>query len=181
MKYVIASDIHGSAGDCETLINFYEKYNAKRLVLLGDLLYHGPRNDLPNSYDTRITAELLNKYAAQIYSVRGNCDADVDQKMLEFPIKADYLILTENGKAFFATHGHMYNNGHLPPIQGIDILLTGHTHVPACEKHPDYMYINPGSVSIPKGGSVKSFMTLEDNHLEWHALDDGRVYLQYDL
>ena len=181
MKYIIASDIHGSAEDCEKLLEFYEKSKADRLVLLGDLLYHGPRNDPPSGYNTKTVAGMLNQYASKIYSVHGNCDADVDQKVLDFPIQADYLILTESDKAIFATHGHLYNCGHLPPIEGIDILLTGHTHVPACEKNIDYLYINPGSVGIPKGGSCKSFMTMQENHLQWHSLDDGHVYMQYDF
>lgn len=181
MKYMIASDIHGSAESCSRLLGYYEEYGCERLVLLGDLLYHGPRNDLPSGYDVRTVADMLNKYAAVIYAVRGNCDADVDKKMFDFPIEARYMVLTEGGKAYFATHGDRYNCGHLPPIMGVDVLLTGHTHVPACENHIDYIYCNPGSVSIPKGGSCKSFMIIEGNHLEWRALDDGRIYMSTDI
>ncbi len=181
MKYLIASDIHGNAAACEKLIAYYENNGFDRLVLLGDLLYHGPRNDLPGSYDVKRVYEMLNRHAAEILSARGNCDSDVDQKVLEFPCKAEYFIFAEGGKCYFATHGDRYNCGHLPPILGVDVLLTGHTHVPACENHIDYIYCNPGSVGIPKGGSCCSFMTLEGNHLEWHSLEDGHVYMQTEL
>ncbi len=181
MKYLIASDIHGSASGCEKMLEWYEEYGCERMILLGDFLYHGPRNDIPGEYDVKSVAEMLNKYAGVIYAVRGNCDSDVDQMMFEFPIQAEYMILAEGGKSYFCTHGHHYNCGHLPPIMGVDVLLTGHTHVPACENHIDYIYCNPGSTSIPKGGSQKSFMIMEGNHLEWHALSDGHIYMQTDL
>lgn len=181
MKYMIASDIHGNADACEKLIGYYENGGFDRLVLLGDLLYHGPRNELPLVYDVKRVYQALNKHAMEIYCVRGNCDSDVDQKVLEFPIQAEYMLITEGGKCFFATHGDRFNCGHLPPINGVDVLLTGHTHVPACENHIDYIYCNPGSVGIPKGGSVRSFMTLEGSHLEWHSLEDGHVYMQTDI
>ena len=181
MKYLIASDIHGDAQCCEQLIRHYEELGCERMILLGDYLYHGPRNGVPGGYDVQMVASMLNKYAAAIYAVRGNCDADVDKKMFDFPIEAEYFIIAEGGKAYFCTHGDRYNCGHLPPIMGVDVLLTGHTHVPACENHIDYIYCNPGSVSIPKGGSQRSFMVLSQNHLEWRSLDDGHVYMQTDL
>ncbi len=173
MKYLIASDIHGFADSCRRMLGWYEAYGCERLILLGDLLAGG--------FEGKQVADMLNPYAPAIYAVNGNCDSEEDQMMLEFPIGAEYVLIPEGGKTYFCTHGHYYNCGHLPPIMGVDVLLTGHTHVPACENHIDYIYCNPGSVSLPKGMSVKSFMTLEGNHLEWHALSDGRVYMQTDL
>ena len=181
MKYVIASDIHGSALFCEKLLERYRAEEADRLLLLGDILYHGPRNALPDEYDTFEVAQVLNRYTAQIYCVRGNCDAEVDQAMLEFPITADYMQLPIEGKVFFATHGHHFGPDHLPPIGSADYLLCGHTHVPACEKIGDIIYLNPGSISIPKGGSQKSFMILDGKKLQWRHLDDNQVYKEIEI
>ena len=181
MKILIASDIHGSAECCEKMIKWYEDLGCDRMILLGDLLYHGLRKDPTGSFDSEKVAEMLNRYAPVIYAVEGNCDNDQDQMLLEFSIQAEYAMITEGGKAYFCTHGHYYNCGHLPPIMGIDVLLTGHTHVPACENHIDYIYCNPGSLALPRGMSKKSFMILEGNHLEWRSLSDGRVYMQTDM
>jgi len=181
MKYLVASDIHGAARACEKVLQYYKENKCDRLVLLGDLLYHGPRNDIPGEYDVRAVAEMLNKYSKDIISVRGNCDAEVDQCMFEFPIQAEYVLFAESGIGYFATHGDHYNCGHLPPIQGVDVLLTGHTHVPACENHIDYIYCNPGSVGIPKNGSCRSFLIIEGKQLSWHSVEDGHVYMQTDL
>lgn len=180
MKYLIASDIHGAADCCSLLLERFREEKADKLLLLGDLLYHGPRNALPADYDTPSVAKQLNAMAAEILCVRGNCDAEVDQMVLDFPIQADYLMLQEGPSLIFATHGHLYDPGRPPALAGVDVLLTGHTHTPACELRKGFLYINPGSVSMPKGGSCRSYMTMENGHLAWHALD-GTVYMEHQL
>lgn len=180
MKIMIASDIHGSDFYCEQVLEAFEREGAEKLLLLGDILYHGPRNNLPRQYDPKTVIDRLNKYKDRILCVRGNCDTEVDQMVLEFPILADYCILYVAGRAVYATHGHKFNEENLPPIQKGDILLHGHTHVPKCAEHETYLCINPGSVSIPKSGSANSYMTLTDNLLEWKKLD-GTVYMSYTL
>ena len=134
MTFMIASDIHGSAYYCEKMLNAFEREGADTLVLLGDILYHGPRNDLPREYDPKAVIALLNAQKDKLLCVRGNCDSDVDQMVLSFPMMAEYAILSIAGKTIYATHGHVFNNGNLPPLATGDILLHGHTHVPACEE-----------------------------------------------
>lgn len=170
MKWLIASDIHGSAYYCHALLEAYRREGADRLLLLGDFLYHGPRNDLPRDYDPKQVIAMLNGYGADILAVRGNCDAEVDQMVLNFPLMADYALLPVGKRLMFVTHGHLFNKDHLPPLHKGDILLHGHTHVPACEDHPDYIYFNPGSVSLPKEGLQPSYMTLEGTTVSWKTL-----------
>ena len=181
MKYLIASDIHGCLSSTRRLLKIYEKQNCDRFIFLGDILYHGPRNALPDEYDTLQVSQMLNKYAAQIYSVRGNCDAEVDQLMLEFPITADYMQLPIEGKVFFASHGHHFGPHNLPPMGSADYLLCGHTHIPTCERLEGITYINPGSISIPKGGSKKSFILLDGKNMQWRHLDDNGVYNEIEI
>lgn len=180
MKWMIASDIHGSAFYCEKLMRAWEREKADRLVLLGDLLYHGPRNALPEQYDPPRVIAMLNAMKDEILCVRGNCEAEVDQMVLQFPVLADYALLALGGRVAFMTHGHLFNEQHLPPIKDGDILLHGHTHVPACEVRERYIYMNPGSVSIPKENSAHSYMTLEDGVFLWKELD-GKAYREYVL
>ena len=176
MKWMIASDIHGSAYFCRQLLEAMEREQADRLLLLGDILYHGPRNDLPKDYAPKAVLAMLNEQKDRIFCVRGNCDTEVDQMVLEFPILADYCILTVGNRLVYATHGHNHNVNALPPLQPGDILLHGHTHIPAWEGFgSDNLYLNPGSVSIPKAGSANSYMTLEENMCLWKSLD-GQVY-----
>ena len=145
-------------------------------MLLGDVLYHGPRNDLPLEYDPKAVIALLNERKEDILCVRGNCDSDVDQMVLSFPIMADYAVLYAGGRLIYATHGHNHHLKNLPPLQPGDILLHGHTHVPAWDAFGEgNLYANPGSVSIPKAGSAHSYMVLEDGVFTWKALD-GEVY-----
>lgn len=177
MKLMIASDIHGSAYFCRALLAAYEREGADKLVLLGDILYHGPRNDLPLEYDPKAVIALLGEYKNDILCVRGNCDSDVDQMVLPFPIMADYAVLVAGGRLIYATHGHVHNNANLPPLSAGDILLHGHTHVPAWEEYPTHTYVNPGSVSIPKEGSPNSYLILTDEGFTWKDLD-GDVYKQ---
>lgn len=175
MKLIIASDVHGSAYYCKKLIDIYKNANADRLILLGDLLYHGPRNDLPIDYAPKQVIAMLNSLKDEIICVRGNCEAEVDQMVLEFPVLADYALISVDDKTIFATHGHLYNTNNLPPLKDGDILLTGHTHIPANEKiniegKKDITYINPGSVSIPKNNSEHSYMIYENGEFIMHSL-----------
>ncbi len=171
MKWMIASDIHGSAVFCEKLLAAYDREGAGRLLLLGDILYHGPRNDLPVGYAPKKVIALLNERRDDILCVRGNCDAEVDQMVLSFPIMADYAMVEENGVVIFATHGHIYNEEKLPMMKKGTVLLNGHTHVPKCVLHEDYVYMNTGSVSIPKEESHHGYMTMENGVFVWKDLD----------
>lgn len=173
MKIVIASDIHGSALYCGKLLEAYKREKADKLVLLGDILYHGPRNALPSEYDPPKVAQMLNDMAEEILCVRGNCDCEVDQMVLNFPVLADYGIIFHKNHVIYITHGHIFNKDNLPKMHSGDIILAGHTHVPACEQAGEYMYINPGSVSIPKEGSDHSYMTLDDDGFKWFDLDSN--------
>lgn len=181
MKYLIASDIHGSAYYCRKVLEQFEQEKADRLILLGDLLYHGPRNDLPKEYAPKLVTEMLNSMKDRIFSVRGNCEAEVDQMVLEFPVLADYAFLCEQNTMIFITHGHLYNLESLPKIGPKDILLHGHTHVPALEITDNCIYMNPGSTSLPKEDSTPSYMTLENGHFLWKHLETGKVYKEYNL
>ena len=162
MKYMFASDIHGSAYYCRKMLEAYDKEGASRLVLLGDILYHGPRNDLPREYAPKEVIAMLNERKTEIYAVRGNCEAEVDQMVLNFPVLADYCVLELEGRTFYATHGHVYNEEKLPPIKEGDILIHGHTHVLRADKKEGYTILNPGSVSIPKEGNPPTYAIYED-------------------
>ena len=172
MKYVIASDIHGSAYYCRLLKERFAEEGAQKLLLLGDLLYHGARNALPKDYSTLETAAILNSMKEDILCVRGNCDSDVDTMVLEFPITAPYAILPAAGRTLLLTHGH---NEYACLKEG-DVLVNGHFHVPACEQRGKYLYVNCGSVSIPKEGSPHSYLVLEDNVLTWKDVTTGAPY-----
>ncbi len=230
MKLMIASDIHGSAYYCRKMLEAYDREKADKLLLLGDILYHGPRNDLPKEYAPKEVIAMLNARKQEILCVRGNCDTEVDQMVLEFPILAEYCFLNLDGQNIYATHGHVWNpkklpmlkagdillNGHthvefpilaeycflnldgqniyathghvwnpkkLPMLKAGDILLNGHTHVPACEEikteSGDFaMYMNPGSVSIPKEHSEHSYMVCENGVFEWKNLE-GEGYQRW--
>ena len=182
MKLLIASDIHGSAEHCEQLFSAWEREKPDKILLLGDCLYHGPRNHLPEDYDTKRTMEVLNSLKSHIISVRGNCDSEVDQMVLEFPVLSDYCVLAEGTQAIYATHGHIYNEQKLPPLHSGDILLHGHTHVPKCVVHETEQYIcmNPGSVSIPKEESWHGYMIWEGKNFVWKDFD-GQEHLRYSV
>ncbi len=180
MKFLIASDIHGSAYYCEKLLEAFKKENADRMILLGDILYHGPRNDLPRDYAPKKVIEMLNPLRDKLLCVRGNCDTEVDQMVLDFPVLAEYALLPIDDKIIFITHGHKFNLTNLPAISKGDILLHGHTHVPKCEETDTCIYMNPGSVSIPKEDSPHGYMTLCDNTFLWKNFD-GEIYMQYSI
>lgn len=182
MKWMIASDLHGSAYYCRKMLEAFEREGADRLFLLGDLLYHGPRNDLPREYATKEVIPLLNGKKEKLLCVRGNCDAEVDQMVLEFPVLADYAVLPVGQRLIYATHGHIYHVKNLPPLAPGDVLLHGHTHVPAwTEFGQGNLYLNPGSVSIPKENSPHSYMTLEGNTMQWKELESSAVFHELTL
>ena len=182
MKWMIASDLHGSAYYCRKMLEAFEREGADRLFLLGDLLYHGPRNDLPREYAPKEVIPLLNGKKEKLLCVRGNCDAEVDQMVLEFPVLADYAVLPVGRRLIYATHGHIYHVKNLPPLAPGDVLLHGHTHVPAwTEFGQENLYLNPGSVSIPKENSPHSYMTLERNTMQWKELESSAVFHELTL
>lgn len=178
MKIFIASDIHGSAYYCRLMLERYKAEQADRLLLLGDILYHGPRNDPPDEYSPKQVTAMLNEIKDDILCVRGNCDAEVDQMVLEFPIMADYAVIDIGEKIIYATHGHTYNESNLPPLHKGDILLHGHTHVPKCIKHENYICMNPGSISLPKESSHHGYMILENGKFFWKDIS-GTVINEY--
>lgn len=163
MKLLIVSDIHGDLDSARMIFSAYEQEHCDKILLLGDILYHGPRNDLPPSYNPKSVIELLNMNRSKLLAVRGNCDTEVDQMVLDFPILADYCYLSLDGLTIFATHGHKYNLENIPAIGSGEILLHGHTHIPACQEFGcSNYYLNPGSVSIPKGGYAKTYMIYDN-------------------
>ena len=182
MKWMIASDLHGSSYYCRKMLEAFEREGADRLFLLGDLLYHGPRNDLPREYAPKEVIPLLNGKKEKLLCVRGNCDAEVDQMVLEFPVLADYAVLPVGQRLIYATHGHIYHVKNLPPLAPGDVLLHGHTHVPAwTEFGQGNLYLNPGSVSIPKENSPHSYVTLEGNTMQWKELESSAVFHELTL
>ena len=181
MKWLIASDIHGSEYYCRKVLETCDREGAERLILLGDVLYHGPRNDLPDGYAPKEVTTQLNACAGSILGVRGNCDAEIDQMVLQFPMMADYCLLYAAGRTVFATHGHVYNTASLPPLQPGDILLHGHTHVPCWEEFGNgNLYLNPGSVSLPKEDSPRGYLLLTDTAFIWKDLA-GHEYHRLEL
>ena len=162
MKLLIASDIHGSAYFCRRLIECIEAEKPQKVVLLGDLLYHGPRNELPREYAPKKVAEMLNAFKNDIIAVRGNCDSEVDQMLLEFPCMADYaLIMLESGQQLYLTHGHLMNPDNLPNLASGSVFIYGHTHTKQVDLQEDIFLVNPGSISIPKDG-IPGYALYED-------------------
>ena len=171
MKLVIASDIHGSAYWCSKLCELIETENPDRVVLLGDLLYHGPRNDLPRDYAPKQVIPMLSALKDRILAVRGNCEAEVDQMVLPFPCMADYALLECDGISMYLTHGHHANPDNLPPLVQGSAFLSGHTHVKLDEVKNGIRCLNPGSVSIPKDGS-HSCLVLDNGQFTFRILEE---------
>jgi len=169
MKLFVASDIHGSLYYCKKMIEKFNEGNFDYLVLLGDILYHGPRNDLSMEYDTKGVSELLNKYSDKIIAVKGNCDAEVDQLMLKFSIEEKNMLIVDNNNKIFLTHGHLYNEVNLPPLRDINYLFFGHTHRKLLKEIDGITYANPGSVSLPKDGT-NSYFIYEDGKITFYEL-----------
>ena len=181
MKIMIASDLHGSYYYGQKLFDRFEEEKPEQLMLLGDLLYHGARNALPEEYSTISLTKLLNSHKDKILAVRGNCDAEIDQTVLEFPIMSDYLVSWIDGRKWILTHGHIFNEHIMLPHGAGDVLLHGHTHVKALEKVEDFYFVNPGSVSIPKDGPVHSYALYEDGTFFLKDVEDGRVLAEMTL
>ena len=179
MKYFIASDLHGSAYYCRLMMDAFAREKADRMLLLGDVLYHGPRNDLPKDYAPKECISMLSTLKDRIFGVRGNCEADIDQVVLPFPMSADYALLTLDERLIFATHGHLYHENHLPPLKPGDILLHGHTHIKEMRRigeNGEFLYLNPGSLSIPKDDERHSYMIWEDHTFTIKELDGHEIH-----
>lgn len=161
MKLFFISDIHGSVYYLNKALERFEKEQADYLVILGDLLYHGARNPLPKEYEPKKVIELLNSLSDRIISVRGNCDSEVDQMVLDFPIMADYSTIFYEGKRLFLTHGHIYNEGNMPKLKDGDVFIHGHIHIPKAEKLDNIFFINPGSITLPKENNPHTYGILE--------------------
>ena len=180
MKTIIASDIHGSEYYCKKLVERFEEEQAERMFLLGDILYHGPRNDLPKDYCPKGVISLLNPLAAKILCVKGNCESEVDGMVLDFSAESDSAqAFFENGVTLYLTHGHK-------TVKNIEnsgcVLVSGHTHVPVFEVSENgFARINPGSVSIPKEGSCNSFVVFDGTRFTWKNVCDGKAYMEYEL
>ena len=179
MKLFIASDIHGSMHWCGKMLDAFKKENADKLVLLGDILYHGPRNDLPDGYDPKAVIDALNPLADKIICVRGNCDTEVDQMVLSFPVLTKIAVIYDGKLTIYLNHGHdrdILENS----LPNGSVLLCGHTHVPTAKNCGSHWYLNPGSVSIPKEDSDHSYLVYEDNTFIWKNLD-GETYNTLEL
>jgi len=179
MKLLIASDLHGSAYYAKKLTERYEAEGAEKLLLLGDLLYHGPRNDFPRDYSPKDCIPVLNALSADILAVRGNCDSEVDQMVLDFPIMADYTAFAADRITFFLTHGHIYCADAPMPHKKGDVMLSGHTHLPTVLRR-DMLFLNPGSLSIPKGDSTYGYMTYEKGLFSFKTIE-GETYREVPL
>lgn len=181
MSIFVASDIHGSFYYGKKMVDAIHREQPERVMLLGDILYHGPRNPLPEGYDPMALATLLNSLSIPIMAVRGNCDSEVDQQVLHFPIMADYSLLYGGKRTIFVTHGHLFNVDHAPKLSKGDILLHGHTHVPSWQAFGENQYyMNPGSVSLPKEDSSRGYMMIHPDCLVWKTLE-GMEYHRFTL
>ena len=176
MKLLIASDIHGSAYWCEKLLALHRREQPERLLLLGDVLYHGPRNDLPRDYAPKAVTAMLTGLDVPVLGVRGNCDAEIDQTVLGFPLLSDYALVLWENRTLFATHGHIYMPEEHPPLRPGDAFISGHIHIPVCERRGGILYLNPGSVSLPKEETRNSCMVLENGVFRWYDLEDGSCW-----
>lgn len=175
MKVMFISDIHGSAKYCSKALEKFKGSQSDLLVILGDILYHGPRNDLPEDYNCKEVIKMLNENAGKIMAVRGNCDSEVDQMVLDFPIRSDYSILHVDGHKFFLTHGHLFNEDNLPPLAKGDIFVYGHIHKPVGKCNSDGLFIiNPSSISLPKKGEP-SYGLYENNSFRIYTFKDDIV------
>ncbi len=180
MKLFFISDIHGSLYYTRKALEAFKEEKADYIVILGDELYHGARNPLPLEYNPKEVAESLNEYADRIIAVRGNCDSEVDEMVLDFPMMATHSTILYNGRRLFLTHGHIYNGNNLPKLREGDVLFYGHTHVPKIEKKENVYVINPGSITLPKENTPNSYGVLEDDIFIIKDFE-GNVYKEIDL
>lgn len=170
MKYLIVSDIHGSLPALKKVLTFYENNRCDMLCLLGDILNYGPRNTIPEGIDPQGIAKRLNDMAENIVAVRGNCESEVDQMLLDFPVMSDYMMIIDSGKRLFLTHGHIYNEEKQPKVK-TDFFFYGHTHLWKLEKEGNKIICNTGSVTFPKGGNVPTFAVYENGQVSLFQLD----------
>lgn len=177
MKYYIVSDIHGSSKNIKKVLESFDR-DGDYLIILGDILYHGPRNNVPNNYEPKEVIQLLNERKDKILAVRGNCDGEVDQMVLDFPITSDYLMLPFENYKIFLTHGHLYKE--FPWMNDNDVILSGHTHIPVAYQEDGKVFLNPGSISIPKMNHVCSYAILENHTFTIYDLDKNTI-LTYKL
>ena len=180
MKLMFASDIHGSALWCKKMLDVYNREKPDKLCLLGDILYHGPRNDLPQGHAPKEVIQLLNPLRNELICVRGNCYTEVDQMVLDFPVLADYALLYADGHELFLTHGHHHNPQNLPPIPHGAILINGHTHIPKSETIDGVHCLNCGSVALPKENTPHSCLLYENNMFKWLDLCGG-IFMEYTI
>lgn len=177
MKLFIASDLHGSAVWCRKLLESFKRSGADRLLLLGDILYHGPRNDLPDGYSPKDVLSMLNAEADRILCVRGNCDSEVDQMVLEFPIMADYAVISDGNTTIYATHGHKFGPDTPPPLCDGDVLLYGHIHIPVNRRNGKFIEVNPGSASLPKQNTPHSYAIYENGKIRHFDLSNDEEFI----
>lgn len=180
MKLFFVSDIHGSLYYANKAIENFRKENADYIVILGDELYHGARNPLPKEYNPKEVAQLLNEFADRIIAVRGNCDSEVDEMVLDFPMAATYSTILYNGRRLFLTHGHIYHEDNLPKLREGDVFIFGHIHIPKAEKRGNVYIVNPGSITLPKENHPNSYAVLENNTFQIKDVD-GNVFKEITL
>lgn len=180
MKYLVFSDLHGSFDALQFVLNAYKKYDCDAFLCLGDILYHGPRNDLPKSYNPKKVIEELNPYGPKILAVKGNCDGEVDQMVLNFPVLATYNSFYFNHRRFFLSHGHTYSPNNLPELENGSVFLSGHTHIPTAKKENGIYLLNPGSCALPKQNHPQTIAVLDENRFEIFK-EDGSSYMHIDF
>lgn len=181
MRFLIISDLHGSVEAFQNAVRAFEHEHADYFLIAGDYLYHGPRNQLPIGYEPKDLAPVLNQYRDKIIGIRGNCDSEVDQMLLQFPMMGDYTIVFHAGRRCFLTHGHLFNQHCLPPLSPGDLFISGHTHVPVLHEQDGILFINPGSTTLPKSLSKPGYALLDDTHVELKTLADFTAFAEYKL
>ncbi|MBN2617280.1 MAG: phosphodiesterase [Spirochaetales bacterium] len=181
MNFFVISDIHGSSEALEKALEIYSKGSYRKLIICGDILYHGARNPLPQGYNPQKVIEILNGISNQIVAVRGNCESEVDSMVLNFPLKADYSYILTSNYDIFITHGHIYSPENYPKLNNGSIFLSGHTHIPVGEKNDEIHFLNPGSISLPKGGFSQSYGILTRDSWEVYDLNTEKSIFKYIL
>ena len=172
MKYIVASDIHGSLHYLNKLLECFSKEEGDTLILLGDLYYHGPRNKLPVEYEPMEVANTLNNFTKDLYVIKGNCDAEVDEMISTFKFN-DHIELSINNHNFYFTHGHKHNKDNIP--ENVDVLVYGHFHTGFIEKVNNVICINAGSISLPKNNTPNSYLVIQNNNIELKDLEGNLI------
>lgn len=180
MNYLVVSDIHGAYSGAQAIEDALKYHNLKNTLCLGDVLYHGPRNDLPNDYAPKKVIPIMNQLKNNIICVRGNCEAEVDQMVLEFPCMADYNIVPMKTHKVFMSHGHIYSPNNLPTLNENDCFLSGHTHIPTAYQKDGIYLLNPGSISLPKEDHPRTYAVLTDDSFTVYTLEH-KEYMKIDF